>query len=807
VSGVGLLGALVVATASAGPLEIALTDGPLRPGRAAMVEVAGTDPLSVPRMVATNGVLRSLGEVRPNVWAWQLLPGEGAVELVASTELLRVERTLASDLPPVASLSMPQRVDAVAGAPEVRFVVAEPSLPAEALEVVAGEGRVVSVQAVEEGLQVELALDDSPFPRVVPVGVRDARTDDAPRWLDVRLRARPRLPLEAEPGVVVELSVGERRYGPFVADASGRIEAVVDQYPGETSARARLVDDLGNETFTELPLSAPPGATLVGMVAGERLPGMRAPMVFLQAARGDGRALATQRPRCQTPEAELQVWQLDDGWMAAAPALDEEEPTDLRVSCRVEGAVRNLKVPVTEGVAERVRVRVWPEDLRTDFPVAEVRVVLEDARGDRLETDRVQVRAVRGEVQLDGAGGIVARGDYLGDGAVAAGADTLVATWSAPPGDGPLRKLAVSWSPLEEGTLSVHGRALDRLGRPLEGVQMQLGAGSSVVAALSDATGFATAEVPRPDGVARVRAASGPWFAERLAPPGSALGGPGSPDLTDAVAVSIQPGLIAGVSVEVDPPILRAGPGSVAWVYVALEDRSGARVTDASLKVDVSEGRLGELKPRGDGRFVAEYTPEPGSRVRDVVVTAESDGVRSATRLSVQPRTLRVGFGPWLGWQTNLGEVSAPTVGADLDIRLRSKFVGESLMLRLGAAGYLVSADVPNVGEPLELGATMVPLHTAFLLRDDPGAFGVWVGAGGAAAMQRVSLRSPVGVLSEGTRWLVGPMGIAGVGRRLLGGEGFVEARASWLSGRTGQVGFSGNLGGVGVGLGWRVVY
>jgi hypothetical protein len=193
--------------------------------------------------------------------------------------------------------------------------------------------------------------------------------------------------------------------------------------------------------------------------------------------------------------------------------------------------------------------------------------------------------------------------------------------------------------------------------------------------------------------------------------------------------------------------------------------------------------------------------------VRDVTVTAESDGVRTATRLAVQPRNVRVALGPWLGWQSNLGEVSSPVVGADLDLRLRSQLIGETLMLRLGATGYGVDAEVRQAGQDLQLQAAMVPAHVALLLRDDPGAYGVWAGAGGALAMQRVRLSSPLGVLADGTRWLVGPTAIVGAGRRLLGGEAFVEARASWLSGRTGQVGFSGNVGGLGVGLGWRVVY
>lgn len=802
--------ALVVglATAWAGPLEVAVTDAPLRPGRAATVEVASTDPDSVPRLSAQGGALRSLGEVRPGVWGWTLVPELGEVLLTASTASFRTERRVPSALPQAARLVAPDRVDGVAGGEPIVLRLGDPTLPPEALEVAAGEGRVAAVRAVAGGVEVVLEPEPSPFPRVVPVALRDRRTDDAPRWVEVRLRARPRIPLDVDPGVAVTLEVGGRSYGPFVADGSGHIEAVIDQYPGESVARARLVDDLGNETFTDLPLSSGTQTTLVGLVAGERLPGVRPPLVFLQAARSDGRRLDRSRaPVCQTPQTELSVWALDDGWVAAAPAVDAAAPSDLRVACRFDGAQRDLKLPVTEGVPSRLQVRLWPEDLRTDFPVSEVRVVLEDTRGDRLETDRVQVRALRGTVELESARGIVARGEYDGTDAVAAGSDTLIATWSASAGEGPLRGIDVAWSPGEAGRLVVHGRATDALGRPLPDVPVRLSAMGDPVDAVTDASGYASASLPWPDGIARVRASAGPWTAEALAPTGTSLGGPGSPDLSDAVGVTIQPGLISGISVELDPPVLRAGPGALAWVYVTLEDRSGAPVPDADVQLSASEGTLGELRARGDGRFVAEYTPEPSGRVRDVLITAESDGVRSASRLSVQPRNLRVGFGPWLGWQGNFGEVSSATLGADLDVRLRNRLVGETVMLRLGAAGYAVTTDVPGADTPLELAATVFPANVALLLREDPGAYGIWFGGGGSVAMQRLVLRSDTGVLSSGTRWLVGPVALVGVGRRVLSGEGFVEARASWLSGRTGQVGYSGNIGGLGVGVGWRVVY
>ena len=40
-----------------------------------------------------------------------------------------------------------------------------------------------------------------------------------------------------------------------------------------------------------------------------------------------------------------------------------------------------------------------------------------------------------------------------------------------------------------------------------------------------------------------------------------------------------------------------------------------------------------------------------------------------------------------------------------------------------------------------------------------------------------------------------------------LGGEALVEVRGLWLDGPVGEVGWTGNLGGLAAGLGWRVLY
>ena len=123
--------------------------------------------------------------------------------------------------------------------------------------------------------------------------------------------------------------------------------------------------------------------------------------------------------------------------------------------------------------------------------------------------------------------------------------------------------------------------------------------------------------------------------------------------------------MLSGIRMVAEPPVLRAAPGALAWVYVTLEDRSGWPLRDAKVEITASEGEVGSPKLRGDGTWVAEYTPPAGSVARDIVITAESEGVRSSTTLGLEPQVVRVGLGPWVGGITNFGEVGTWAVGVD----------------------------------------------------------------------------------------------------------------------------------------------
>lgn len=812
-------------------VEAVVVDGVLRPGRAATLEVAATDGVGraraePPTLQISGATHQGPRSVRPGVWRWTVVPSPG--HEAVSVEASGLSRRFPIAEPPPSSLQLPEHVDGLTTAPFVPVPLAGMDLASVgALDVALPEGAsVVDVLEGDDGVVLHVDPGEGRYPRIVPVGLRDRRRDEQPAWVLLRLSARPKLPIEAEPGASLTLSVGGRRYGPFSADARGQIEARFDQLPGEVVAHATILDDLGNETQADLPLVTAAHPTLLALADGEVRPDRPPPMIHLFAApvsaRGASRGLGA--PACRTPTSDLPVLELAPRrWVVPLPA--QERLSDLRVVCALsEHSEASIRVPVAQQIPDRLSLTVQPEDLRTDFPVAELRVTLEDVRGERLPTTGISIEARHGEIHLDRPEGDVLRGEYHGDRAIPRGQDRIEATYTAPPGEGAVHELLLSWGPTPRETtepLTLRARALDRRRRPLSGVALTLGLGDQGAQGTTGADGWVEVALQPPSGPdplvvsASVPAPCGAGCPPRLQlrrlriPGDGARGGPGSPDLHRVRPLTIRPGRIAGLSVSVDPPILRAAPGAIAYITVRLEDRAGQPITDEDVVLEVSEGEVSSLQPRPDGTLVAEYTPEPGERRREIALTASTESMRSSTRLVLEPRIVRFALGPWAGVQTNFGRLHSLVGGLDLDMRTRTRFFGESMMLRLAIQGTAFrSVSATGVGPEIELRSTVVPATAALLFRDDRGPWSIWGGGGATFALHRQQTWFGTVPIETGQTLLTGPALLTGLGRRALGGEVVLSLRGHWLPATSSsEIGYTGNLGGVGVGLGYRLVY
>ena len=342
-------------------------DQALRPGLSNTVFVAAldADDLPVTEVPAVSSVdsvtrVRFVGMEGPGIFRYQLTPPTTAssVQLTVEVEGARFEHDLPVVRLPISRLVFPRRMRGEAGRSEFEFVVSGEDLPpVAALQVSVAEGTVDEVTRVEEGLKVTLRLDDSPYPRVVSVGVRDARRRERPRWTAIRLRARPKLPLEVEPGSQARFSVGSRMYGPFSADERGMMVARIDQYPGERAAEVTVVDALGNETHTNVPLPVHHHPSIAIMPSGPQRRGNSPPIVFLHAVDGDGRLWRGAAPECRTPLGPVVVHGDATGeWWFSLTVPTGEFLDQQRVLCSLSRDTGvYTRVPVARSAGMRVQ--------------------------------------------------------------------------------------------------------------------------------------------------------------------------------------------------------------------------------------------------------------------------------------------------------------------------------------------------------------------------------------------------------------------------------------------------------------------
>ncbi len=793
---------LSAGAASAQTLRGAPTHGELLVGARAEVHLGWTDEQGQPGrcsdLRATGAILGPPEPVAPGVEARWVTPTDSVVLFECGEQRFQLEAAPR----PGGQLPVPKRVEGVAGEPVTIRLEGDKLPRASALEVVSAEGRVASVEEDGEARVITVVPDDSPYPRVLQVGVRDGRGEAEPAWVAVRLRARPRLPLVAEPGSTLSLEVGERSYGPFESDESGSFDVYVDQYPGESLVLARFVDDLGNELDTAIPLPAWTHPSLVGIVAGERGRPGAAPRLYLRAASADGGALP-QQPECTADGAPLSLVRLDVGtWMATLSADPQSDP---RVSCALgDRASTVIRVPLLDSVPTSVRLRVWPDVVRTDHPTTDVFVTVEDALGRPLPPEGVAVTARTGEVTPTGVESLVWRGTWTGLGVE--GQDILTATWMPTESGTVPVAVVLDWDAEVAGALPVRARVFDRAGRPVEGAALTIDTGADAEVVTTDGSGWASARLGLPEEGPVVLTARTPHLVRRRVLHRGLASRPLPDSLAGEAEVRVEPGRVNGIIVRVEPPVLRAGPAASAEITAWVEDPSGAVVSDVGMRVEVEEGEVGPPRQNPQGRWVALWTPGESNIERPVEVTARAGGLRTTTEVRVQPRDISLSVGPWFGAQTNLGELTRPIGGLDLDVRTRA--VGESIMFRLGLAGWTWS--VSSTGTTVtSVNGVVVPVTGAILFRRDRGRFGAWAGLGATAGAEHLTVKLGERTVTEGLRFVAGPSVLTGVGYRLGrgGGEAVLDVRGTWLGGGSGDVDSVGNIAGVAVGVGYRLVY
>lgn len=708
---------------------------------------------------------------------------------------------------PDSGLSGPGRLEALTGE-VVRIRLHAEDLPApEQLVVAAPEGEVVGVELKGDALEVRwqpAALSD---PRVVPVGVRDSRRPGAPpEWTVVRLGARKPISVTTEPGATLELEVGSRLYGPATAGEDGKVTVVVDIRPGETTAAATLRDPLGNVQSSTITLARQPGPTLAALVEGSIVPGAPLPPIHLKAVTPAGKPFTGSSPTCHASGGrELSIADIGPGrWLATLPPIDEDILLDLRVDCGLSDvATVSTRVAVQEGMPARIVLRAWPQELSTDFPVAQIQAWLEDASGDRLEPTGLGLSALHGVIEGTEREELSVRAEFRGD--LDEPEDAVLAGWNHVPGSGRTATLLIGHE--QQSGLAVQVRALDAFGRPLEGVPLRIAVDDSTAEVPTDARGYATVEfASQPVPVALHVEAPG-LVREQLIVPWAEGEGMSTtlPDLVAYAPVSIRTGRVRRVTLSTDRPVLLTGKGDTATVTIVLLDASGRPVVDEHVDISASEGVITQPRAQADGSLKAIYAPPPGLSAGEVEIAVSAPDGSFDARVGLQLQPQPVARAPALhaGSIANLGAIASPYLGLDAEQRLP---VRTHVNLRLAVGWYRDVATIPSTSGDIGLQMDLLPISLSAHRRWSYGLWGIWGGGGVTATPYRIE-RSFAGVpggVDIGVH-RPGATVYGGGGYRFRPGELYAELR--WLGVTSSASEYDGQIGGLVAIMGLRVVY
>lgn len=825
---------LLGARAWAWDVAVVPEEGELHAGRAVVVRIAVVDDAWAPveegyTVQVDGGVAVKLGpDGPPGVVRWAVVAPsqreEARLIIGRGSERRTVLLPIALDVP--TSLDVEDVVSLEPGRREVSLRVhpAGP-MPQEALDVSTSGAEVTSVRAQGGDFSVGLRLPVSDAARVVPVVFRDRRTDALPVVVRLRVPGTVALPMTTEPGARVEVRVGERVAGSTVAGPDGQVRMDVTHHADEVSGRVRVEDAAGNALVRDVELSRAPAVVLVGSVMSSWWPREAPPPVVVQAFDRRGQPWRSGTPTCRTPRiGEVPLVSVLPGvWLVPLPPGVRPDLGETRVRCEAAGA-SSIELVVRNGpsVPDKLSLRLFPEELSSDFPVSDVAVALLDADAMPLPfSGEVTFSAALGHVEPGPETRTQGRAEYRGQLAAEAGSDRVRASWYAPSGHGLVHSLALTAADASQDTrLELEFVVRDPERIAVTDVPVVLRVQGREYTAVSDTRGRARWTVETSGTVPFIpyEVRTDAVMDDGVLVAGTRWGSPGGPDLFAEVPVRLSPGRLAAVDVEVLPGSLSTGIGRSAEIVAKFLDRAGMPASQGLPTLEASEGTLVPLEATADGAYRWSFTPRASFRERDITFVARSEvlDVEGRTTLPVRSAPVRWFVGVDAGLHTNLAAWTSTAIHLESGGRIRlrpderEETLSRSRVFLVGGLGWYGSVERFPLEEGGEAGVRMdvFPAALQIQLRQEMPTYAAFLGAGLQAApwvgVYRIddgaALVRGAGVLPPGV------VGHAGLAVRVVGGELTLQLRASSLRSVGTAASVSGWVGGLDVAVGYRVL-
>ena len=659
-------------------------------------------PLEIirPKVVTSAGQVGKVKRDGTGRYSFELVPpvitADKDLQLVLTgrtTAKVPVTRTfhllLQAPLPSGLTLeASPPMVTLGPGATSTLSIQIEPAgdVPPDTLRLQAMVGSIANVTHLGDGRVT--ALYTAPpvkYPHLDIISVVDARDPGRLRaQLILPLSGRADFPVSASPGAAVLLTVGEREFGPVVADAHGHAQLPLEVPPGLTTAtvttpRGSSEIELGTPSYAQ-------AAFLPAHAGAPGLPDLTVPLRLVVATPG-GAPDAEARPVVQASagavgEAVYEgsgVYRFD----FRPPAVTQ--PTTVELLATLPGSSEShrpqMSMQVVPAVPDRLDLQFAAE--QGDTGPQEARLHAVTSAGHGLPGQTLAFGAVGATVQ----GGV----SDLGDGLYAARvlpSGAPLELWADPvctPTGNPVHELVLLSSTdrlaFESWTSTILTViALDELGHPVSGVplSMSLVTGDGSLPAYATTAGCGVARVGytagptpglavlrasysgleaaasilqgpagllatvdmRPSGSEHqlelretwgrrfpvLRSADVPQAAVVAVPASSPVATPAPEPAPPPASASVEP----VAAIEVLPKPATVAPGDRLTLLVTATGASGAGVTDLDLDLLVSAGNPGEFVEVGDGlyRVVLQVPKRQEEPLKITVSTADGEQFR-----------------------------------------------------------------------------------------------------------------------------------------------------------------------------------
>jgi hypothetical protein len=290
--------------------------------------------------------------------------------------------------------------------------------------------------------------------------------------------------------------------------------------------------------------------------------------------------------------------------------------------------------------------------------------------------------------------------------------------------------------------------------------------------------------------------------------------------LRQEIHIELIPPVPAVIEAQPDAYRLPMDGGSRAVIAISLSDHRREPLEGVLLRAKAPIGTLGQVQEVGQGRYQVVYTAPTGTRstrVRIVIEAGKGEHLVSKGVVIVleapeppPPPAPRLSISPWAGIMTNFARIHFATFALEGAFKL--PFGADRFYLaleggfRFGASESSSNLDGVSVKTELE----QFPLHLAVIFKLNPHRrLTPWAGIGGGAELVQWSISTTGGDKERDNQIVPGVFASLGADWQLGPGALFITVRYvyAYLTAHGNSNRIKGNLGGLGVGLGYRLFY